>query len=81
MDTRVSPWAIDQLPDEANREDVDAARKALGDGDEPVSVPALAALVDRSTRTVQRWRSEGCRGMTAKMIHVIRLLDGQEIRE
>lgn len=74
-------WIVDDLPDEADEADIDEARVALADDDEPVPLVVLAAMFDRSPRTVQRWRRNGCEGARAKLIHLIRRLDEEDVEE
>jgi len=73
-------WTIDRLPSEADEADVEAAQRALGD-DEPVPTLVLAKVLDRTDRTIRRWKAEGCRGAPAKLIHLMRRLDEEGVEE
>lgn len=78
----VSPWKIARLPREATADDVERALCALADeDDDPEGVTlALAAVVDRTARTIRRWKAEGCSGPSAILIHLILWLENEEIR-
>lgn len=69
----ISPWEVAQLDAAASAEDVERARVALADGNDPVNAAAMAKLLGVSVRTVHRWRRQGCDAPNGKIIHLILL--------
>lgn len=71
----MDPSGFEDFPSEATAEDIERAKVALSDDDEPVSNLVLAKLIGTSERTIQRWSGNGCSGPAAKLIHFLIAVD------
>jgi len=67
----LSPWVVDEWPDEATAAEVVEAQDALvGEADADAD-QVLAHVMSASARSVRRWRRNGVDGRPAKLIHAV----------